>query len=98
MKSRFNRLSTDSPGRFGKDLGKSSNLKAHGKSHRINGPCVLYAHNPKVVSSNLTPATIFRWLKAGTQDFGLFFFASYEHWAVVFSCKSRKLAGIFRAR
>ena len=25
-------------GRPGKDLGKNSNLKAHGKSHRINGP------------------------------------------------------------
>ena len=31
------------------------------KSHRINGPYVLErSHNPKVVSSNLTPATNLR--------------------------------------
>ena len=42
----------------GKDLGKNSNLKTPVKSQRINGPCVIKrAHNPKVVSSNLTPAT-----------------------------------------
>jgi hypothetical protein len=37
------------------------------KSHRINGPCVFVcAHNPKVVSSNLTPATNSNTDKPGT--------------------------------
>jgi len=43
----------------GKDLGKKSIGQKRIKSHRINGPRVFVrAHNPKVVSSNLTPATI----------------------------------------
>jgi Peptidase family M28 len=43
----------------GKDLGKNSKPQKPAKSHRINGPLGLVrAHNPKVVSSNLTPATI----------------------------------------
>jgi hypothetical protein len=45
------------------DLGKiwerTQDLKTPAKSHRINGPCVFVcSHNPKVVSSNRTPATI----------------------------------------
>jgi hypothetical protein len=39
---------------FGKEL---KSLKTPTKSHRINGPS--YLHNPKVVSSNLTLATLF---------------------------------------
>src|SRR5215472_6882841 len=45
---------------LGKDLGKKSEVKTSLKSHRINGPCdFIRSHNPKVVGSNPTPATIF---------------------------------------
>jgi len=44
---------------MGKILERTQNFETPRKSHRINGPCVFVrAHNPKVVSSNLTPATI----------------------------------------
>jgi hypothetical protein len=40
--------------KFGKEL---LILLVPHKSHRINGPCIFVcSHNPKVVSSNLTPA------------------------------------------
>jgi len=43
---------------LGKIWERTPNSKNRFKSHRINGPHVLLrAHNPKVVSSNLTPAT-----------------------------------------
>ena len=50
------------PSKAKKNLGKiwerTQDLKTPAKSHRINGPCVFVcSHNPKVVSSNLTPAT-----------------------------------------
>jgi hypothetical protein len=42
----------------GKIWERTQNLKMPAKSHRINEPYAqLRAHNPKVVSSNLTPAT-----------------------------------------
>src|SRR5258708_31366256 len=45
---------------LGKTWERTPNSKNRIKSHRINGPSVLLrAHNPKVVSSNLTPATNF---------------------------------------
>src|SRR5215813_2644861 len=48
------------PNRIGKDLGKKSEFQNHRKCHRINEPPELNrAHKPKVVSSNLTPATNF---------------------------------------
>ncbi len=44
---------------LGKIWERTPNSKNRIKSHRINGPHVLLrAHNPKVVSSNLTPATM----------------------------------------
>jgi hypothetical protein len=44
--------------KLGKIWERSSVSKTLLKSHRINGPCLFVcAHNPKVVSSNLTPAT-----------------------------------------
>jgi len=46
---------------LGKTWERTHDLKTPAKSHRINGPCVFVrSHNPKVVSSNLTPATILR--------------------------------------
>src|ERR1700674_228652 len=41
---------------------RSRNHKTRAKLHRLNGPCIfLRAHNPKAVSSNLTPATKKSW-------------------------------------
>jgi hypothetical protein len=46
-------------GLLGKIWERTQSLKSPGKSHRINRPHFLVrSHNPKVVSSNLTPATI----------------------------------------
>ena len=43
----------------GKIWERTLNLRITDKSHRINGPNVpVRSHNPKVVSSNLTPATM----------------------------------------
>jgi hypothetical protein len=42
----------------GKDLGRTPESENEAKSDRIDGPYVLVrAHNPKVVNSNLPPAT-----------------------------------------
>src|ERR1700732_4498046 len=58
------------PPKPGKDLGKKSKPESPAKSHRINGPFIFVCpHNPKVVSSNLTPATISKTcLSTGLRD------------------------------
>jgi hypothetical protein len=65
---------------LGKIWERTQNLKTYAKSHRMNGPyVVIRAHNPKVVSSNLTPATISRFLRAVTGDRPSFF-PTQLHW------------------
>ncbi len=50
--------STEQQKFVGKIWERTQHLKTLRKSHRINGPHILvHAHNPKVVSLNLPPAT-----------------------------------------
>src|SRR5713226_5204775 len=54
---------------LGKIWERTQKLKTPAKSHRINGPCVFVrAYNPKVVSSNLTPATKISFLSAASAN------------------------------
>jgi hypothetical protein len=55
---------------LGKIWERSQIRRMAAKSHRISGPrCKLMSHNPKVVSSNLTPATISKaCLRIGLRD------------------------------